>query len=126
RLPPNHNICLFMKGISNLNRVTGREHDQISRFLLGIIINIDVKFPSGLSVVRLVQAVCGILDFVYATQYPMHTTQTLINLEDSQTRFHQNKSIFVDLGTREHFNLPKLHSCEHYSQNIMRFATSDN
>ncbi|KAJ7468883.1 hypothetical protein B0H11DRAFT_2159425 [Mycena galericulata] len=89
RLPPNHNIRLFMKGISNLNMVTGREHDQISRFLLGIII--DVKLPGGVSAVRLVQAVRGILDFVYAAQYPMHTTQTL-----------------------------------HYSQNIMRFGTSDN
>ncbi|KAJ7467254.1 hypothetical protein B0H11DRAFT_2159564 [Mycena galericulata] len=123
RLPPNHNIRLFMKGISNLNMVTGREHDQISRFLLVIII--DVKLPGGVSAVRLVQAVRGILDFVYAAQYPMHTTQTLVNLEDSRTRFHQNKSIFVDLGIREHFNLPKLHSCEHYSQNIMRFGTSD-
>ncbi|KAJ7302587.1 hypothetical protein DFH08DRAFT_918911 [Mycena albidolilacea] len=47
RLPPNHNIRLFMKGVSNLNRVTGREHDQISRFLLGIIVD----------------AVRGILDF---------------------------------------------------------------
>ena len=30
RLPQNHNIRLFMKGISHLNRVTGAEHDQIS------------------------------------------------------------------------------------------------
>ena len=29
RLPPNHNIRLFTKGISNLSRVTGTEHDQI-------------------------------------------------------------------------------------------------
>jgi hypothetical protein len=29
-LPPNHNIRLFMNGISNLSRATGKEHDQIS------------------------------------------------------------------------------------------------
>ncbi|KAF7326514.1 hypothetical protein MSAN_02508300 [Mycena sanguinolenta] len=45
RLPPNHNIRLFMKGISHLNRVTGREHDQISRFLLSLII--DVQLPGA-------------------------------------------------------------------------------
>jgi hypothetical protein len=124
RLPPNHNIRLFMKGISKMNRVTGREHDQISRFLLGIII--DVKLPGGLSAVRLVQAVRGILDFVYSAQYPMHTTQTLDSLEEARMRFHQNKGIFVDLGIREDFNLPKLHSCEHYSPNIQLFGTLDN
>ncbi|KAJ7812809.1 hypothetical protein B0H14DRAFT_3090442 [Mycena olivaceomarginata] len=123
RLPPNHNIRLFMKGISNLNRVTGREHDQISRFLLGIII--DVKLPGGLSPVRLVQ-VRGILDFVFSAQYPMHTTETLERLEDARMRFHQNKGIFVDLGIRDSFNLPKLHSCEHYVPNIKLFGTSDN
>ncbi|KAJ7833407.1 hypothetical protein B0H13DRAFT_2370459 [Mycena leptocephala] len=46
RLPPNHNIRLFMNGISDLNRVTGKEHDQISRFILGIII--DIQFPNNL------------------------------------------------------------------------------
>ncbi|KAJ7805028.1 hypothetical protein B0H14DRAFT_3773129 [Mycena olivaceomarginata] len=124
RLPPNHNIRLFMKGISHLNRVTGREHDQISRFLLGIII--DIKLPGGLSPVRLVQAVRGVLDFTYHAQYPMHTTETLDGLEDARRRFHQNKSIFVDLGVREEFNLPKLHSMEHYVPNIKMFGTSDN
>ncbi|KAJ7330270.1 hypothetical protein DFH08DRAFT_916532 [Mycena albidolilacea] len=124
RLPPNHNIHLFMKGISNLNRVTGQEHDQISRFLLGIII--DVKLPGGLSPVRLVQAVRGILDFVYSAQYPMHTTETLEGLEDARMQFHRNKAIFVDLGIRDNFNLPKLHSCEHYVPNIKLFGTSDN
>jgi hypothetical protein len=40
RLRPNHNIRLFMNGISNLNCVIGKEHDQISRFLLDIILGI--------------------------------------------------------------------------------------
>ncbi|KAJ6464632.1 hypothetical protein C8R47DRAFT_991972, partial [Mycena vitilis] len=45
RLPPNHSIRVFMKGISKLNRVTGKEHDQISKFLLGIIN--DLPLPGG-------------------------------------------------------------------------------
>ncbi|KAJ6573621.1 hypothetical protein B0H10DRAFT_1769167, partial [Mycena sp. CBHHK59/15] len=75
RLPPNHNIRLFMSGISNLSRVTGKEHDQISHFLLGIII--DIHLPDNLSPNRLLAAVRGILDFVYQAQYPMHTSETL-------------------------------------------------
>ncbi|KAJ7832325.1 hypothetical protein B0H14DRAFT_3871967 [Mycena olivaceomarginata] len=108
RLPPNHNIRLFMKGISNLNRVTGRSMTRydISRLLLGR--NIDMKLPGGLSPVRLVQAVRGILDFVFSAQYPMHKTETLERLKDARMRFHQNKGIF------------------HYVPNIKLFGTSDN
>ncbi|KAJ7919735.1 hypothetical protein B0H13DRAFT_1868316 [Mycena leptocephala] len=120
RLPPNHNIRLFMKGISRLNRVTGREHAQISRFILGIII--DIPLPGVQSPVRLIQVVRAILDFVYLAQYPMHTTETLDLLEDARQRFHENKTIFVELGVREDFNLPKLHSWDHYSMNIKLFG----
>ncbi|KAJ7890239.1 hypothetical protein B0H13DRAFT_1578941, partial [Mycena leptocephala] len=64
--------------------------------------------------------------YTYRAQYPMHTTETLDGLEDARTRFHQNKSIFVDLGVREEFKLPKLHSMEHHVPNIKMFGTSDN
>ncbi|KAJ6580141.1 hypothetical protein DFH09DRAFT_912800 [Mycena vulgaris] len=124
RLPPNHNIRLFMSGISNLSRVTGKEHDQISRFLLGIIV--DIRLPDNLSPNRLLGAVRGILDFVYQAQYPMHTTETLAHLANSLERFHENKSIFVDLGVRNDFNLPKLHYCKHYIMYIKLFGTTDN
>lgn len=30
RLPPDHNTCLLMKGISSLSRVTGKEHDHFA------------------------------------------------------------------------------------------------
>ncbi|KAF7336396.1 hypothetical protein MVEN_02188200 [Mycena venus] len=124
RLPPNHNIHLFMKGITNLSRVTGKEHDQISRFLLGIII--DIHLPNNFSPVRLVSAVRGILDFLYLAQYPMHTDQTLGLLDEALTRFHENKDVFIDLGVREAFNLPKLHACTHYVMYIRLFGTTDN
>ncbi|KAF7292189.1 hypothetical protein MIND_01246200 [Mycena indigotica] len=124
RLPPNHNIRLFMKGISGLSRVTGREHDQISRFLLGIII--DIRLPNGLSSARLLGAVRGLLDFVYLAQYPMHTDETLGLLNDALQTFHDNKQIFVDLGIRTNFNLPKLHGASHYSAYIQLFGTTDN
>jgi hypothetical protein len=101
-----------MKGITNLSRVTGKEHDQISRFLLGIII--DIRLPDNFSLTRLMSAVRGILDFLYLAQYPMHTDQTLVLLDEALTRFHENKDVFVDLAVREAFNLPKLHACTHY------------
>ncbi|KAJ6561026.1 hypothetical protein B0H10DRAFT_2240103 [Mycena sp. CBHHK59/15] len=124
RLPPNHCIRVFLKGISNLNRVTGKEHDQIARFLLGIII--DLPIPGGYSPVRLIRSVRAILDFVYLAQYPLHSTESLALLANARERFHENKGIFVDLGIRNDFNLPKVHSWDHYELNITFYGTSDN
>ncbi|KAK7025398.1 hypothetical protein VNI00_016035 [Paramarasmius palmivorus] len=47
RLPPNHQIHLFLGGISHLSRITGTEHAQICQFILGIII--DIPLPNGQS-----------------------------------------------------------------------------
>ncbi|KAJ6555069.1 hypothetical protein B0H10DRAFT_2201712 [Mycena sp. CBHHK59/15] len=124
RLPPNHCIRVFLKGISNLNRVTGKEHDQIARFLLGIII--DLPIPGGYSPFRLIRSVRAILDFVYLAQYPLHSTESLALLANARERFHENKGIFVDLGIRNDFNLPKVHSWDHYELNITFYGTSDN
>ena len=63
RLPPNHHIRLFMKGISNLSRVTGIEHDQFSRFLLALVA--DVRLPDGHSNAQLViQSVQSLISFI--------------------------------------------------------------
>ncbi|KAJ7818961.1 hypothetical protein B0H14DRAFT_2169449, partial [Mycena olivaceomarginata] len=40
--------------------------------------------------------------------------------------FHRNKSIFVDLGLRDHSNLPKVHAMEHYHPNVQVFGTLNN
>ncbi|KAJ7060713.1 hypothetical protein C8F01DRAFT_988391, partial [Mycena amicta] len=123
-LPPNHNIHLFMKGICHLSRVTGREHDQISRFLLGIII--DIRLPNNVSSGCLLNAVRGLLDFVHLAQYPMHTDETLALVNNALQTFHENKDIFVDLSIRTSFNLPKLHNALHYVAYIQLFGTTDN
>ncbi|KJA23030.1 hypothetical protein HYPSUDRAFT_138406, partial [Hypholoma sublateritium FD-334 SS-4] len=114
-LPPNHHIHLFMKGISNLSRVTGQEHDQISKFLLGLIM--DIRLPDGLSNKPLIATVRGMLDFIYLAQYPIPTTQTLDQLNDH---------IFVTLGIRQAFDFPKLHFMGHYRMFIELYGTADN
>ena len=124
RLPPNHNLRTFTKGISTLSRVTGQEHNQIGRILLALVM--DVPLPEGLSNVRLVRAIRALMDFVFLAQYPIHTGKTLELLEDALSRFHDNKSIFVDLGIRGHFNIPKLHFTSHYVDCIKLYGTTDN
>jgi hypothetical protein len=124
RMPPNHNIRVFMKGISTLSRVTGQEHDQMCRILLGLVI--DLPLLGGLSNIRLIRAVRALLDFLYLARYPVHTDETLELLDDALTQFHDAKGIFVDLGIRDAFNIPKLHFMQHYTMYIRFYGTTDN
>ncbi len=124
RLPPNHSLRHFSKGITTLSCVTGKEHQDICRILMGLIIGLPL--PGGFSPARLVRATRAILDFLYLAQYPTHTTRTLQLLDEALEAFHANKQIFVDLGIREHYQLPKLHSLDHYRQSIEFHGTTDN
>jgi hypothetical protein len=123
-LPPNHNIHIFTNGITTLSRVSGLEHKNMCRIIFGLIV--DLTLPGGRSPSRVVKAVRAALDFLYLAQYPTHTTETLHLLDEALARFHENKSIFIDLGTRNDFNLPKLHALLHYRASITQFGTTDN
>jgi hypothetical protein len=89
RLPPNHNLRSFTKGISTLSHITGQEHNQMCRILLALVINIQLG--GGLSNVHLIWAVRALIDFTYYAQYPVHTGEMLELLEDALSCFHDNK-----------------------------------
>lgn len=125
RLPPNHNIHLFLKGISNLSRITGTEHDQICRFLIGIVL--DIRLPNGnIDSHRLVCTVRAALDFLHLARYPIHTKETLDMLETALRDFEENRQVLIDLGIRHNFDVPKLHYMRHYLNFIKRYGTADN
>lgn len=129
RLPPNHNIHLFKKGISSLSRVTGQEHASICQFLLALVIDaVPIGQPQNASEIRhrLLRSLRGLLDFLYLAQYPIHSTTTLELMEDALARFHADKDVFIELGVRTHFNIPKLHFAVHYVNLIKLFGTTDN
>jgi len=124
-IPPNHHISIFTKGISCLTRVTGKEHKNMSRILLGLVM--DLPVPSGqVSPRRIITVVRAILDFLFLAQFPSQSISTLTRMDNALTRFHDNKDVFIDLGVRKHFNLPKIHSLSHYSTSIRLFGTTDN
>ena len=123
-LPPNHNITVFSKGIGIFARASGQEHKNMCRVLLGLIL--DLPLRGGMVSSRAVKAVRAILDFLYLAQYPSHTSESLQRLDISLAHFHENKDIFIDLGTRGNFNLPKLHSLLHYTSSIRLFGSTDN
>ena len=123
-MPHNHNIHHFSKGISKLKRASGNEHAAIGKILLELIAGLPLS--NGHSPNKLVCATRAILEFLYLAQLPSHNDETLQDLDDALATFHANKSIFIDLGIREDFNLPKLHSLQHYVSSIKLFGTTDN
>ncbi|KAJ3561172.1 hypothetical protein NP233_g10357 [Leucocoprinus birnbaumii] len=124
RFPPNHHIRLFLKGISGLSRVTGTEHDQMCRFLLGIVL--DVKLSNRATSAKLIKAVRAMLDFLYLAKFPVHSTATLKRLSKALRRFQKYRQVFVDLEIREHFDITKLHFLEHYFFLIQYLGSLDN
>ena len=63
RLPPNHNLRHFANGISTMSRITGKEHQDICRDLLGLVVGL--RLPGSVSSVKLVRATRALLDFLY-------------------------------------------------------------
>ncbi|KAH8976593.1 hypothetical protein EDB92DRAFT_1938543 [Lactarius akahatsu] len=88
-LPPNHHITTFVQGISTLSQVSGLEHKQMCKILLGLVLNLPL--PSGEAPSRIIKT-----------------------------------EVFIDLGVREHLNIPKVHSMMHYKSSIILFGTMDN
>ena len=124
QLIPNHHVRIFTGGISGLSRVTGKEHGQMARVILGVIA--DQNLPGGYDAARLIHAVRALLDFMYLAKLTLISAHHLILMQEALNNFHRNKQIFIDLGIRQDFNIPKLHACMHYVDSIKCFGTTDN
>jgi hypothetical protein len=58
-------------------------------------------------------------------QFHAHSDQTLDAMDRALDEFHVLKQVFIDLGTRSDFNIPKLHSMQHYTRSIRLLGTAD-
>ncbi|KAJ3920759.1 hypothetical protein F5877DRAFT_37399 [Lentinula edodes] len=124
RLPPNHTMRIFNKGISTLSRVSGTEHKQMCSFIIGIVT--DIPHLSAHQSDSLLAATRALLDFLYLSRYPIHTMESLSQLDEALASFHAHREVFVELGVRKDFNIPKLHFLCHYSRAITYYGTTDN
>lgn len=116
-LPQAYGLRHFPRGISQISQWTGAEAKEIEKVLLGLLV--------GQTDNRVLSAARGLLDFVYYTQFEVHTDVTLAHMHTALSAFHQHKDAFVTLGIREHFNIPKLHSLIHYLEAIRRLGCLD-
>ena len=63
---------------------------------------------------------------MYLARYPVHTAETLDQLDEALGTFNENQQILIDLGIRLDFNFPKGHFTGHYRELIERYKTADN
>lgn len=117
-LPPMNGNRHFANGVSGLSQVTGTERKHMARILLGCLVG---SIPIGA-----LRAIRALLDFIYLAQYTTHNDDTLGYLKDALDTFHANKDTLIELGVRDDFNFPKIHSLHHYITSIELFGTTDN
>ena len=102
--------------MSKIKQWTGTDHKQIQRVfvttLMGTTPHRDV-----------LHAAQNLLDFTYLAQYLSHTDDTLSAMQVALDDFHTVKDIFIDLECREYFNIPKLHSLQHYIKTIKNLGS---
>ncbi|KAF8166450.1 hypothetical protein K438DRAFT_1730807 [Mycena galopus ATCC 62051] len=118
-MPDHHGVRHFKNGISSVSQWTGTEHKEMEKVFLGLI-------AAGAHP-QMVAAVRGLIDFAYFASLQSHTSITLAAMGNSLDTFHANKQIFIDLKGRsgDHFNIPKVHSLDHYIYLIRLFGTAD-
>ncbi|KAF8144661.1 hypothetical protein K438DRAFT_2029075, partial [Mycena galopus ATCC 62051] len=107
----------FKKGISSVSQWTGTEHKEMQRVFVAVM--------AGAVEPKVLTVIISLIDFIYYAQLQSHTSYTLDLLQKSLDTFHRHKQIIVDLGIREHFNIPKFHAIQHYVDCIRALGSTD-
>ncbi|KAH9830310.1 uncharacterized protein C8Q71DRAFT_817709 [Rhodofomes roseus] len=117
RYPPYNNLRVFIKELSAISQWTGNEYRQMEKTFVGILAGCP-QVPR-----RVVAAIRSLMDFIYLAHYPIHSTSSLGNMRRALEDLHRHKQVFVELGLRMDFNIPKVHWLEHYVVSIIRVGS---
>ena len=109
----------FKSGISLVSQWTGAEHKQMQRIFVTLLAGAPNIDDDILTIVR------ALIDFVYYSQFQLHTLETLDTMQDCLNTFHSRKDVFVKLGVQEDFNIPKFHAMQHYINAIQSLGSAD-
>ncbi|KAJ7652675.1 hypothetical protein DFH06DRAFT_1282610 [Mycena polygramma] len=116
-MTPHPSLRHFTKGISLTSQWTGKEHKNMEKVFLGIVAKATEPAVQ--------RAVGAIIDFIHYAHFETHSDESLAKLDSSWAAFHSDKSIFVDLEIRQHFDVNKLHKIKHYVDSIRSRGTAD-
>lgn len=107
----------FKKGISLISQWTGNEYKNMEKIFSGVI--------AGAADEQVIRVVRAVVDFISYARFEVHTERSLENMDRAWSAIHENKRIFLELGIRENFNIPKFHSLNHYISAIHSHGTLD-
>ncbi|KAJ6464432.1 hypothetical protein C8R45DRAFT_840248 [Mycena sanguinolenta] len=117
-MPDHHGVRHFKNGITSVSQWTGTEHKEMEKVFLGLV-------AAGAHP-QMVAAVRGLIDFAYFASLESHTSITFAGMRNALDTFHANKQIFIELkGRNNHFNIPKIHSLDHYEPLLGLFGSAD-
>jgi hypothetical protein len=70
----------------------------------------------------MVHAISAFMEFCYLVRRSQIDEDTLVAINMAVRRFHQERSIFIEVGIRKDFSLPRQHSLVHYQHLIQLFG----
>jgi len=82
----------FKEGISALKQVTGRDHRNVQRYIVGVI--------SGAVPNRFLVAIRALMDFRYLAQSTVIDNDICTKIEEALLLFHENKQAIIDAKAR--------------------------
>lgn len=117
-LQPRTGFRHFKEGISKVKQVTGREHRDIQRYIVGLIADATPR--------RFIIAIRSLMDFRYLAQSPIIDETILHDISSALQDFHEHKQAILDAGARvgqknkpiNHFYIPKLELLQSVVSNI--------
>lgn len=68
------------------------------------------------------QCLASFLRFCYLVRRNDFTEDTITEIQSEIHQFHDNRQIFISMGVREHFSVPRMHSMVHYPYLILEFG----
>ncbi|KIK19718.1 hypothetical protein PISMIDRAFT_13460 [Pisolithus microcarpus 441] len=107
----------FKKGISSVSQWTRSKHKEMQRVFIGLL--------AGTVDDRILVVARSLLDFIYYAQLQRHTDTTLAVMDESLKTFHDHKDVLVKLEVHKDFNVPKIHSLQHYVASIRALGSVD-
>ena len=107
----------FKNGISLVSQWTGNEYKNMEKVFLGVI--------AGAVDERVIRAVRAVIDFISYARFEVHTERSLENMDRAWSAIHETKKIFLELGIRTGFNIPKFHSMIHYVPAVRSHGSLD-
>ncbi|KAJ7076071.1 hypothetical protein B0H15DRAFT_791005 [Mycena belliarum] len=118
-MPSHPDVRHFKNGISSVSQWTGSEFKAMEKVFISVVLGAVPEDAAG--------AARAILDFINYSSLQSHTTASLLGLAGALDNFHRYKDIFIKLKARlpAHFNIPKIHSMEHYVELIQLFGSAD-